>query len=395
MDPKQYTDKAPGRVIQVSNGEGAYWAFVPNPLPPEIACDWEITNVLDAAGRALSELAGLGRNISNPSLLINPFIRREAVLSSKIEGTQTQIEHLYAYEAGQLDIPGFGPKPPEPDVQEVVNYVNAMKYGLSRLQEFPLSKRFIREIHKILMQGVRGQNKTLGEFRRSQNWIDGATPTNATYVPPPVEEMETALDDFEKYLHKMTYIYPFLIRIALIHYQFEAIHPFQDGNGRVGRLLTTLLLVKWDILPLPLLYLSAYFDKHRQEYYQHLMSISTSGSWKKWLIFFLEGVYEQSNDAISRATALQDLQTYWRERCRQSYRSVNILKIVDLFFLSPFWTVSDLKKRINITFPSAQRNVEKLEKEGFIREITGKDYGRLYMAVSVIDIVSKEELKEK
>jgi len=392
MEPKQFTDSSAGRVIQVGKGEGAYWAFVPNSLPPEIDFDPKLVKVLADANLALGELAGLGRTIPNPNLLINPFIRREAVLSSKIEGTQTQIEHLYAYEAGQLDIPGFEPKPPEPDVQEVVNYVNAMKYGLNRLEEFPISKRFIREIHKILMQGVRGQHKTPGEFRRWQNWIgsSGDTPTRAAFVPPPVEEMKAALDEFEKYLHEKDDPYPLLVRLACIHYQFEAMHPFLDGNGRIGRLLITLLLIQWELLPQPLLYLSAYFEKHRQEYYQHLMKISTQGAWREWLIFFLKGVKEQSQDAIARAKALQDLQLHWRERCRQSYRSINVLKAIDLFFFTPLWTITDMQKVLAVDFKSAQRSIESLEKEGFVREITGKKYRKIYAAEEVLNVISKK-----
>ncbi|MBD3286988.1 Fic family protein [candidate division WOR-3 bacterium] len=394
MDPKQFTDKALGRLIRVGKGEGAYWAFVPNPLPPEIGADWELTNILAEAKGALSELAGLGRIIPNPNLLINPFVRREAVLSSKIEGTLTQIEHLYAYEAGQLEIPGFGPSPPEPDVREVVNYVNAMKYGLNRLKDFPFVKRFVRELHEKLMEDVRGGDvsKTPGEFRRSPNWIGtpGDTPSRATYVPPPVDEMEKTLDDFERYLNLKDDRYPDLIKLSLIHYQFEAIHPFLDGNGRIGRLLITLLIVKWDLLPQPLLYLSAYFEKHREEYYRHLMCVSTHGAWREWLIFFLKGVSEQSKDAISRAKALQDLQTYWREHCRQQYQSNLILDIVDLFFLSPLWTVSEIAKYLHKTYMGIKMNIQKLIEEEFLKEITGKSYGKLFLSPKVLQIITQE-----
>ena len=368
--------------------------FCSEPLPPKIRFDSELVKALAAANLALGELAGLGRNIPNPSLLINPFIRREAVLSSQIEGTQTQIKHLYAYEAGQLDIPGFGPQPSEPDLREVANYVNAMKYGLDRLQEFPLAKRFIRELHARLLEGVRGggRSRTPGEFRRSPNWIgaSGEGPSRATFVPPPVDEMDTTLDEFEKYLNKENALYPLLVRLAFIHYQFEAIHPFLGGNGRIGRLLISLLLVYWDLLPQPLLYLSAYFEKHREQYYQHLMRVSTHGAWREWLVFFLKGVAEQSQDAISRAKALQDLQTYWREHCRQSYRSVNILKIVDLFFLSPLWRIPEINKALEIDFKSAQRGIEKLEQEGFVREISGKNYRKIYAAEEVLNVISKK-----
>ena len=294
-----------------------------------------------------------------------------------------------------MDIPGFGPQPSKPDLREVANYVNAMRYGLDRLKDFPLAKRFVRELHTRLLEGVRGGEigRTPGEFRRSPNWIGapGDTPARATFVPPPVEEMETALDEFEKYLNKENDPYPLLVRLAFIHYQFEAIHPFLDGNGRIGRLLISLLLVYWDLLPQPLLYLSAYFEKHREQYYQHLMRVSTHGAWREWLVFFLKGVAEQSQDTISKAKALQDLQTYWQKRCRESYRSVNLLRVVDLFFLSPLWTVPQIQKVLGVDFKSAQRNIGELEKAGFVRELTGKKYRKLYAAEEVLNIVTKDK----
>lgn len=399
MDPKQFTAKASGRVIQVGHGEAAYWAFVPNPLPPMMDFDLELAKALEDANLALGELAGLGRNIPNPNLLINPFIRKEAELSSKIEGTQTEIEQLYVFEAtGQLEIPGLGKKIPE-DVREVANYVKAMKFGLNRLAEFPLSKRFLRELHQKLLENVRGGGitKTPGEFRDSPNWIGSpnATPSNATYVPPPVEEMEKALDKFEMYLNRKTDQYPLLVRLALIHYQFEAIHPFLDGNGRIGRLLISLLLVHWNLLPQPLLYLSAYFEKTRQDYYEHLMSVSTRGAWKEWLLYFLKGIFLQSKDAIRRAKALLDLQVYWRERCRQQYQSNLILDIVDLFFLSPLWTVSEVAKYLNKTYMGIKINIQKLVEENFLEEITGKSYGRLFLSPKILQIITQEPLNPK
>jgi len=391
MEPKQFTNSSAGRVIQVGKGEGAYWAFVPDSLPPEIDFDPKLVKVLADANLALGELAGLGRTIPNPNLLINPFIRREAVLSSKIEGTQTQIEHLYAYEAGQLDIPGFEPSPLELDVQEVVNYVNAMKYGLDRLQKFPLSKRFIREIHKILMQGVRGQNKTPGEFRRSQNWIgsSGDTPTRAAFVPPPVEEMKAALDEFEKYLHEKDDPYPLLVRLACIHYQFEVMHPFLDGNGRIGRLLITFLLVQWNLLPQPLLYLSAYFDKHREEYYQHLMAVSKRGTWRGWITFFLNGVTEQSHDAISRAKDLQDLRANWRKRYQRTQQSAKVIHAVDVFFENPFQSITSLKKHLKVSFTTAAYIVQRLESDGLLKEMTGKQRNKRYFAEQILQIITR------
>jgi Fic family protein len=219
-----------------------------------------LTRTLTDAVQALSELAGIGRAISNPHLLINPFIRREAVLSSRIEGTQADIADLYAYQVGQLPLANM-PSPPEADVKEVHNYVQALEYGLKRLETLPMSLRLIRELHARLMEGVRGEYATPGEFRRSQNWIGPANSNlnEAPFVPPPVPQMHEALNSLEEYLHRHDVTYPPLVRLAFVHYQFEAIHPFIDGNGRVGRLLISLLLVEWKLLPLPLLYLSAFF----------------------------------------------------------------------------------------------------------------------------------------
>ncbi|MCB0110043.1 MAG: Fic family protein, partial [Caldilineaceae bacterium] len=312
MNIEQFRQSPSGRLVRDGYGEAAYWAFVPHPLPPTLNFDLPLLQVLSSADRALGELAGLGRNIPNPQLLLQPFMRREAVLSSRIEGTQADVADLYAYEAGQLMLPGFRSQAPESDVREVLNYVRALEYGLERIKEFPLSLRLLREMHEHLMNGVRGDHLTPGEFRRSQNWIGGygVGLQDAAYMPPPVDEMKDSLSDFERYLSAVD-DYPPLIRLGLVHYQFEAIHPFLDGNGRIGRLLITLLLVHWDLLPLPLLYLSAYFEEHRQHYYDGLMNVSTQGNWHGWLTFFLTGVTEQAKDAIQRAKGLQDLAALW------------------------------------------------------------------------------------
>lgn len=296
MSPADFTDEKNGRLIKTQRD---YWAFLPNPLPPQLTLSWDLVNQLSEADRALSELAGTARTLPNPHLLIGPFIRREAILSSRIEGTQASLSDLLVFEAsGSVD-------PKAPDAQEVANYVKAMEYGLVRLKQFPLSLRFIREVHEHLMHDVRGEHLIPGEFRRSQNWIgpDRCTLMDATYVPPPVEEMEHALGQFEAYLHAPSSV-PLLIRLAAIHYQFEAIHPFLDGNGRIGRLIITLLLCQEGALPEPLLYLSAYFERYRNDYYRLLLAVSQSGKWIDWISFFLRGVAEQSRDALVRSDRL-------------------------------------------------------------------------------------------
>ncbi len=307
MDVKAFQNSPSGRLIRTP---ADYWAYVPNPLPPDIQWTPGLVAALSEADRALGELAGLGRSLPNPHLLIRPFLHREAVLSSRIEGTRATLSDLYAYEAAQLrlfELPS--------DVHEVHNYVQALEYGLDRLRSLPLSLRLIREIHARLMEGVRGELQTPGEFRHSQNWIGspGCTLNDANYVPPPVDEMHKALHALEGFLYAPSELPP-LIRLGMIHYQFEAIHPFLDCNGRIGRLLMTLLLCAWDLLPEPLLNLSAYFEAHRQDYYNLLLDVSQIGTWQEWLSFFLQGVSVQSQDAVVRAQRLQTLRKDYRAR---------------------------------------------------------------------------------
>jgi len=388
MNPDEFRTSPSGRVIRVGQGETAYWAFVPNPLPPPLTFDSVLIRLLSDADRALGELAGLGRALPNPHLLINPFIRREAVLSSRIEGTQADLADLYAFEAGQLALPGLKAAPAEADVREVFNYVRALEYGLERLRTLPVSLRLIREVHARLMEGVRGEHATPGEFRRTQNWIGapGCTLNDATYVPPPVDEMHTALDAFEKYLHSED-DQPPLVRLALIHYQFEAIHPFIDGNGRIGRLLLSLLLVHWDLLPLPLLYLSAYFEKHRQAYYDLLLSVSARGAWREWIEFFLRGVAEQARDAVVRAKRLQDLQLAWRTKYQRARGAGLLLGIVDALFAVPVLTPRQVAKQLRVSHPAVMQALRRLEQDQILKEISGKQRNRLYVAPEIVQVL--------
>ena len=292
----EITKDAPGRLVK--NPQGG-WVFLPNPLPPEIDLGWPLVTALSAADRALAELAGVGGTLPNPHLLIGPFVRREAVLSSRIEGTQASLSDLFFFEAAPQQHRG-----PE-DVREVANYVNALEYGLKRIETLPISSRLIRELHGHLMAEVRGGERAPGELRRVQNWIgpEGCSLDEATYVPPPPQELPGALGALEEFIHGPSDLPP-LIRFALVHYQFEAIHPFLDGNGRIGRLLITLGLGSEGLLPHPLLYLSDFFEKNRKEYYRLLLAVTTHGRWEPWIRFFLRGVADQSRDAILRARAL-------------------------------------------------------------------------------------------
>lgn len=389
MNPDRFQSSPSGQVIKVGRGEAAYWAYIPNPLPPDLAPDWELTTVLSEADRALSELAGVGRTLPNPHLLIGPFVRREAVLSSRIEGTVTDITDLYAYEAGQLPLPGLGSAPAKADAQEVLNYVRALEYGLERVKTLPISLRLVRELHEKLLTGVRGEHATPGEFRRAQNWIGplGCSLAEAAFVPPPVEQMTESLAAFEKYLHELASIHPPLIRLALIHYQFEAIHPFVDGNGRIGRLLLSLLLVEWGLLSLPLFYLSAYFHRHRDDYYDLLMAVSERGDWRGWIRFFLLGVAEQAQDAVVRAARLQDLREYWHRQLAQTRTSALLLRLADNLFSKPILTISEAHRFLGVSYPSAGSSIHKLLEAGILRQAGKASYGKVFFAPEILQIL--------
>jgi Fic family protein len=384
MNPELFKTSTAGQVRRIGSSETGYWAFVPNPLPPELKIDLKFLQRLSEADRALGELAGLGRTMANPNLLIRPFIGREAVLSSRIEGTQADLLDLFSYTAE---------RPPKSDgikhrdVHEVYNYVRAMDYGLKRLETFPVSLRLIRELHEHLMKGVRGGQATPGEFRRSQNWIGppGCTLSEAAFVPPPVDELLTALDAFEKYLHESN-SYPPLVRLALIHHQFESIHPFLDGNGRIGRLLTSLLLVHWGLLRYPLLYLSAFFERNRDAYYDLLLTVSQRGSWNDWISFFLQGVAEQSNDAIERAKRLQELQWRWRDTLQHARGSTLLLGVVDHLFAQPIVTAGEIQRGFKVSHQTSMKILRRLEKEGILKEKTGKERHRLYAAEQILQV---------
>lgn len=367
---------------------GAARPFVPDPLPPVMEVNLELMSALSEADRALAELAGAGRNMTNPRVFISPFVRREAVLSSRIEGTQATATDVYAFEAGQLSLPELRSFPRRSDAQEVLNYVRALEYGLVRVGELPLSLRLVRELHEILMGGVRGEEYTPGEFRRTQNWVGppGCSIEDATFVPPPVREMHGALDSFERYLHAED-VYPPLVRLALVHYQFEAIHPFLDGNGRVGRLLISLMLVEWDLLPLPLLYLSAFFERYKQDYYELLLAVSTRGAWREWVMFFLRGVGEQSRDALQKANRLQDLQIEWRERLTQARTSALLPRLADRLFDTPIITIPEAQRILDVTYSSARNNVEKLVGAGILRQVGEGSYGKVFLADEILQIV--------
>jgi len=382
MDIALFKNSLSGRLTRTSGG---YWAFVPNPLPPKIEWDNALVSVVSRADIAVGTLSGLGETLPNPHLLIYPFVRREAVMSSRIEGTRSSLSDLLLFEATKIER--------QRDVKEVQNYVSAMEYGLKRLNELPLSLRFIRELHSILMEGVRGEHATAGEFRQSQNWIGppGCALNEATFIPPPAPEMQECLNQLEKFLHTEKDL-PLLVQLALVHYQFEAIHPFIDGNGRIGRLLITLFLCQRGVLTKPLLYLSAFFERHRQEYYDLLLKISQEGAWREWIEFFLRAVVEQSGDAVSRARRLLDLHHTYTQVSREKKLTPTAGQLIELIFMRPLLNARAAQEYLNVTFPAAQKALNALVEAEILAEITGGRRNRVYAAKEILEIMEEDIL---
>ena len=355
-----------GRYLRQPTG---YRAFIPAPLPPNPPLDLSgaLRDKLSAADYALGRLDGAVLTLPNPDWFVFMYVRKEAVLSSQIEGTQSSLQNLLAAEA-QL----FDPDTPK-DVNEVVNYVRAMSYGLKRLADLPVSVRLIREIHTELLRGVRGGCLQPGELRTSQNWIgpSGCTLANAAFVPPPPHEVPQALSDLERFLHDDSL--PPLVQVGLAHAQFETIHPFLDGNGRIGRLLITFLLTEKRLLAQPVLYLSHYFKQHRSEYYERLQAVRDTGDWEDWLIFFLSGVAEVSQQATYTAAAILRMREDYRARIteRLGRAAANGQRVMDRLFDNPIITVATVREWLGLTSTGANQIVSRLENIGLLREITG------------------------
>jgi Fic family protein len=325
--------------------------------------------------------------IPNPDLLIGPFVRREAEASSRIEGTVTNFRQLVAFEIDPVNADD-----PD-DRQEVLNYVRALEHGMELLKQLPISLRLIREVHAILMTGARGADKMPGKFRRIQNMLgqDGQSPAQARFVPPPVIEMNEALDHLEKYIHKKPSEFPVLVDLAFIHYQFETIHPFLDGNGRLGRLLISLLLCERGCLTHPLLYLSAYFERHRKEYADCLLEVSRRGEWIEWIEFFLRAVAVQSTEAVRRCDQLLELRSKVQGSFLEARHSARILKLIDQLFEAPAVTAKGVATNLKVTFLTAQGYIDKLISVGFLTEITGRTRDRIYVAEPIIEIIEKTD----
>jgi Fic family protein len=388
MNASDFTQPA-GALVNETWDDQTYLAYVPQPLPPAFGYDPALVNTLGEAVHKLGELAGLGRLIPNLNLLVNPFKRQEAVLSSRIEGTQTDILGLYAYEAEQLSL--FGQEetlPPNNDAREVFNYLQALNYGLHVLEKKPLTLNLLREMHAILFNGVRGGRAAPGEFRRVQNYISGDASglSAARFVPPPPRELMTSLDAFEKYIHAESE-HPPLVRLAWLHYQFEAIHPFIDGNGRIGRLLITLLLIDWKLLPAPLLYLSAFFEKHRSLYYDLLLDVSRRSAWREWTLFFLQAVATQAEAAALAARRLLAIQQDWRQRAQTTGLTKTAVRVLEMLFETPFISARIIMDRCGVSQPTASSTINRLKEDGYLSDMRAGSRSGWYVAV---DLLPKE-----
>lgn len=368
----------PGKKVS----QGKYSAFVPNPLPPAVEWTPRLIGLLSDADRLIGKLAGEGGRLPNPHVLMRPFTRREAVLSSKIEGTQATLGELLAAEAG------IAVERSPDDLREVGNYVVALEHGISRLGKLPICVRLIRELHEKLMTDVRGHHATRGEFRKIQNWIGkpGSTPETASFIPPPPDEVEPCLAAWEKFLHESDL--PPLIIIALAHYQFEAIHPFLDGNGRVGRLLITLFLIERRVLPTPLLYLSAFFEASRRDYYDGLRGVSERGAWQDWIEYFLLGVARMSEDAVNRAGRINAKLAEWQKSVAGESTKTP-MRVVELLAANPFITAKGCAEKLGVAFTTAQRAIDRLARIGIVQQSGTGKRDRVYCAKALLDILEE------
>ena len=363
-----------------------YKAFLPAPLPPNppIKIEGELQNLLSNADMSLARLDGLGHILPNASLFIAMYVKKEALLSSQIEGTQASLEDLFEFESGM--------KPENiNDVAEVVNYVKALNYGMERLGEFPMSLRLIKEIHAVLMEGVRGGEKAPGEFKKTQNWIGppGCTLKDARFVPPPPHEAEASMGALELYLHQPQQL-PVLVNCALIHYLFETIHPFLDGNGRLGRLLITYYLHWKGGMEKPLLYLSYYFRKYRQEYYDRLNMVRDNGDFEQWIAFFLKGVVVTADSAVDAAKQIMELQSRHRSLLWQKKISSPLaVGILEKLFYSPYVSVNDVARDFSISYQAASTLISQLEGAGILKEITGRKRDKRYIYADYLQILEE------
>jgi Fic family protein len=376
-----------GQFVWIGSGDGAFQAFVPSPLPPipPLKLSASDEGLFQSASQALQNLEAMTSLLPDTSLFIYAYVRKEALVSSQIEGTQSSFADLLLYESDQA--PGV----PMEDVREVSDYVAALDHGLKRLRGgFPLSLRLLREIHAVLLRGGRGSKKTPGDFRRSQVWIGGSRPGNARFVPPPADRVGECMGALEKFLHGDPIQTPTLLKAALAHVQFETIHPFLDGNGRLGRLLITLLLCSEGALSEPILYLSLHFKSHRHEYYDHLQRVRTHGDWEGWLRFFFEGVIATSAEAVTttrRILALLDKDRRQIERLERAAASA--LRVHEYLQKRPIAAIRDIGKALGLTYPAVAGAIDRMKKQRIVRELTGFKRNRVFAYSSYVKLLSE------
>jgi Fic family protein len=390
MKPEDFTSDVAGTCRKVPmlrlkpNDPESHNAFSPKTLPPILDLDWKLISLLSEADRAIGDLSGAGQILANPHLLIRPYLFREALLSSRIENTYAEMDELLLFEVDE------NARVMRMEIREVFNYVRALEHGLKVVRELPISKRLICEMHKTLLVDVRGSesSKTPGELRRSQNWIGGTTPNTATFVPPPPDEMLDALSDWEKYLHSDSEEPP-LIKCAILHYQFEAIHPFLDGNGRVGRTIISLFLSERKLLSQPLLYLSGYFDENRDAYYDKLLAVSQRGAWREWIEFFLLGIRQQARSALKDAQAVLALYKNYQNKLKEAKRVPRTAaQILDVLFANPYFSISRYVKKSGESFPNVNLGVQFWTKRGLLEENTGGSRNRLFVAKEILGVMN-------
>jgi Fic family protein len=383
MNAESFAKPFPGQLVQVTTLSGETGlAFVPAALPPEISIDREIALASERAALALGNLNGAGRLLPNPALIHRPFMQREALASSRIEGTQADFDQLVLFEASEQDDAS------EPDIQEVRNYLAALRTGWLKPPERQYTPGLLMELHKQLLHGVRGADLSPGQLRSSQVHIGamGAPFSRARFVPPPPEFVRDLLENLCAYIEESDGL-PLLTRVAIIHYQFETIHPFMDGNGRLGRILIPIMLHHWGHLDLPLLYVSEFFEENKQEYMDRLLAVSQQSDWKGWILFALDAIERQATDALLRSQQLLHLRESFRLRY-QEQRSTNLLRIVDLLFERPALTISQAADQIGVTFRVASRIIDTLQGDGVLLESTGQRRNRVFYAPDIIAAMS-------
>lgn len=360
---------------------GKHIAFVPNKLPPKINFNQKLALSISKADATLGKLSGVGLLLPNPNLLILPYLRKEALMSSRIEGTRISLSELLLSEAK-------GTEENIPDALEVVNYVHAVRYGLKKIEDGPITLDIIREMHKILMKDVRGKDKLPGEYRNIQNWIGprNCTVQEANFVPPGPEDVPSLMDELIGYLNSDDGM-PLLIKCALMHYQFETVHPFCDGNGRIGRSLITLYLCKKKLIIEPLLYLSGFFETNKREYASLLLKTNKEGNFEDWLDFFLEAITVQSNDALVRASKMQKLREEYRNKIQDKFQTSSLTKLIDELFMNPYISITKAEKILDVTYPTAKRLIETLMKLEILVPSDERERNKIFLAHEILRII--------